>query len=135
MRRRVARLAPLLAVGAALVAACAQSAAHEPITNVLDLRARGSAPLGAYWVLEHGHPPKAVYDEEGRHVSGRVRLEFTVDSNGRVRAVRIVGEEPNRLLGRTVSDAMKKWHYAPTPENAERRPVRVSVSFTMGSAR
>jgi TonB family protein len=125
----------LLVALALLAGGCARSGGRAPLTDVLDLRSPDTARLGAYWVLVRGVPPKPVYDDRGRAVTGHVDLEFTVDSDGRVRGVYIVGEEPNRALGRSVSAAMSRWQYAPTPENTDRQPVRASMSFTMGTVR
>jgi TonB family protein len=48
------------------------------------------------------------------NVSGKVKIEATISSDGRVTATRIVGGSP--LLVTSASDALKKWRYEPGPK-------------------
>jgi TonB family protein len=58
------------------------------------------------------------------HISGTVRVEATVEPDGKVRDARILGGSP--LLGQEVINAVKKWRY----EEATKETVEnVEITF------
>lgn len=79
-----------------------------------------------------GGPP--VYPELARRagVQGRVVLECTIDTSGRVTDLRVVSGHP--LLNEAALDAVRQWVYTPSRLNGQ--PVRVimtvTVRFTLG---
>jgi len=61
-----------------------------------------------------------TYPELARHanISGTVKLEATISSNGSVKSVKVLGGHP--LLAGAAEDALRKWKYEPgTGESTE----------------
>jgi len=50
------------------------------------------------------------------NVSGRVKIEVVVTSEGRVKSTRVVGGHP--LLVQACQDAVKEWKFVPAPEES-----------------
>jgi len=69
-------------------------------------------------------PP--VYPEIARrmHVGGEVKLEATVDAQGKVKDVKTVSG--NRMLAEAAEDAVRQWKFAPGEGEAT---VNVSIDF------
>ena len=59
------------------------------------------------------------------HISGTVKLEATVEKNGQVKEVKVLGGHP--LLSDSAMSAAKRWKYEPA---AEETVETISVNFT-----
>jgi len=73
-------------------------------------------------------PP--VYPEIAKrmHVTGEVRLEATVDAEGKVKNVKPVSG--NHMLEMAAEDALRQWKFAPGDGDAV---VEVSITFSLGN--
>lgn len=58
-------------------------------------------------------------------IEGVVTLEATIDAQGQVRDVKVIGSIP--LLDKAAVDAVSKWRYTPTRLNGEAIPVILTV--------
>jgi TonB family protein len=70
-----------------------------------------------------------VYPEIAKrlHVSGEVKLEATVDAQGKVKDVKPVSG--NRMLEEAAEDAVRQWRFEPGDGDAT---VTVAINFTIG---
>jgi TonB family protein len=50
------------------------------------------------------------------HIQGKVRLEVTVGTNGKVKSTKVVGGHP--LLVSASEDALRKWEFEPAAADA-----------------
>jgi TonB family protein len=75
------------------------------------------------------YPPKAM----SQKVSGSVTVEYTVDTNGDPRDVRVIEATPPGVFDRAAVTAVKRWHYDPVTANGApvEVPVRTSIRFEL----
>jgi protein TonB len=74
-------------------------------------------------------PSKAL----SQRVSGAVTVEYTVDTNGDPRDVRVVEATPPGVFDHAAVAAVKRWHYDPVIANGApvEVPVRTSIRFEL----
>ncbi|MDB6158331.1 MAG: Protein TonB, partial [Gammaproteobacteria bacterium] len=74
-------------------------------------------------------PPEFPSKALSQRVSGAVTVEYTVDSNGDPRDVRIIEATPPGVFDKAAVTAVKRWHYDPVIANGApvEVPVRTSI--------
>lgn len=58
-------------------------------------------------------PPRYPLDASRDGIEGWVQLEFTIDSNGTVKDVKVTDSEPKRIFDKEAKRALRKWKYKP----------------------
>jgi TonB family protein len=78
-------------------------------------------------------PPEFPSKALSQRVSGAVTVEYTVDSNGDPRDVRVIEATPPGVFDKAAVTAVKRWHYEPVLANGApvEVPVRTSIRFEL----
>jgi TonB family protein len=78
-------------------------------------------------------PPEFPNKALSQRVSGAVTVEYTVDSNGDPRDVRVIEATPPGVFDKAAVTAVKRWHYDPVIANGApvEVPVRTSIRFEL----
>jgi TonB family protein len=78
-------------------------------------------------------PPEFPSKALSQRVSGAVTVEYTVDSNGDPRDVRVIEATPPGVFDKAALTAVKRWHYDPVIANGGpvEVPVRTSIRFEL----
>jgi TonB family protein len=78
-------------------------------------------------------PPEFPSKALSQRVSGSVTVEYTVDTNGDPRDVRVIEATPPGVFDHSAITAVKKWHYDPVVANGApvEVPVRTSIRFEL----
>jgi len=107
----IVRFAALALTAAALVLA---------ITQVIPVRAADDRAVKSRVA--------PIYPELARrmHITGAVKVEATVDADGKVTAVKTING--NRALAQAAEDAVSKWRFVPGPGPST---VEVEVNFAL----
>jgi TonB family protein len=78
-------------------------------------------------------PPEFPSKALSQRLSGSVTVEYTVDTNGDPRDVRVVEATPPGVFDKAAVAAVKRWHYDPVLANGApvEVPVRTSIRFEL----
>jgi TonB family protein len=78
-------------------------------------------------------PPEFPSKALSQRVSGAVTVEYTVDTNGDPRDVRVIEATPPGVFDKAAITAVKRWHYEPVIANGGpvEIPVRTSIRFEL----
>jgi periplasmic protein TonB len=78
-------------------------------------------------------PPEFPSKALAQHVSGAVTVEYTVDTSGDPRDVRVIEATPPGVFDHAAIAAVKRWHYDPVVVNGApvEVPIRTSIRFEL----
>jgi TonB family protein len=78
-------------------------------------------------------PPEFPSKALSQRLSGAVTVEYTVDTNGDPRDVRVIEATPPGVFDHAAVTAVKRWHYDPVIANGApvEVPVRTSIRFEL----
>jgi TonB family protein len=78
-------------------------------------------------------PPDYPASAMAGHITGSVTLDYTVDTRGETRDIRVVEAAPPQVFDQAAINAVKRWRYAPMIVNgaAIEVPVRTHIRFEL----
>jgi protein TonB len=104
-------------------AAAGDIAAVQALQNQPKNAATDPAALAANLKRLRAPPPDYPENAYNQKISGAVTLQFTVDTKGETRDIRVVEATPPGVFDRAATNAVKHWRYAPVLVNGG--PVEV----------
>jgi len=112
-----------------------QSSPKTPAAAARSAQAAGVNPasLAASLKRTRYQPPEFPQKALSQHLSGSVTVEYTVDTNGEPRDVRVVEATPPGVFDKAATAAVKRWKYDPVIANGApvEVPVRTSIRFEL----
>lgn len=106
---------------------------HKPTSQ----EASRSTPAGTEEDLTGGRLLSVVQPEYPRYalqhgVVGNVTVEFTVDTNGRTRNIKVIAAEPRRVFDSAAIEAIREWRFEPFKMNGQAvaQDVRQTLDFS-----
>ena len=112
-----------------------QSSPKTPASAARSAQAAGVSPqsLAANLKRTRYAPPEFPSKALSQHLSGSVTVEYTVDTSGDPRDVRVVEATPPGVFDKAAIAAVKRWHYDPVIANGApvEVPVRTSIRFEL----
>jgi TonB family protein len=111
------------------------NAPKTPAAAARSAQAAGVNPasLAASLKRTRYQPPEFPQKALSQHLSGSVTVEYTVDTSGDPRDVRVVEATPPGVFDKAAVAAVKRWHYDPVIANGApvEVPVRTSIRFEL----
>jgi protein TonB len=112
-----------------------QSAPKTPAGAARSAQAAGVNPASLASSLKRTRytPPEFPSKALSQRLSGSVTVEYTVDTNGEPRDVRVVEATPPGVFDKAAIAAVKRWKYEPVIANGApvEVPVRTSIRFEL----
>jgi TonB family protein len=112
-----------------------QSAPKTPASAARSAQAAGVNPASLAASLKRIRytPPEFPSKALSQRLSGSVTVEYTVDTNGEPRDVRVVEATPPGVFDKAAIAAVKRWKYDPVLANGApvEVPVRTSIRFEL----
>jgi TonB family protein len=112
-----------------------KSAPKTPALASRSAQAAGVNPASLAALLKRTRytPPEFPSKALSQRLSGSVTVEYTVDTSGDPRDVRVVEATPPGVFDKAAIAAVKRWHYDPVIANGApvEVPVRTSIRFEL----
>lgn len=120
------RQALLVFAAASLLAACAPS----PLMSGAPVEV-GAGELHEFWIPAQQESRVSVPKEaQQEKVPGRVVVEYTIDSDGRVIRPSIVSAEPPGVYEKAALGLVRRQRFEPASSNDQRLPVHTRTEIT-----
>lgn len=113
----------------ALVAAKDAAAQAEEAARREALAKEEPAPVRTNAVRKKYVAPEYPVLAERRQIEGRVELELTIDTTGKVKDVAVRRAEPRDTFDRAAIEAVRKWEYQPAQVDGEPVETRTLVAI------